>query len=266
MISSLSHSNSLLGIKTFDMNIDARNEGVQMPEFIHSGNEKKEQVQSMFDGIARRYDFLNHFLSFGIDNYWRRQSVKALSLKTGDHLLDVACGTGDQSFSALKRANIQVTGLDFSANMLSIAEKKIKARKLEDKFKVIQGDAEALPFEDDTFDALSISYGIRNVGTIATALEEFYRVLSPGGRLSILEFAEPPGWFFGKLYRFYFDHVLPPLASLFSSKSAYTYLPESVRHFPDRRDFKALLRSTGFEEVSHKDLTFGVTTVYRGVK
>lgn len=266
MNSTFCRSNSLLGIKTSAMNIGVRKEGVKMPEFLHSGNEKKEQVQSMFDGIASRYDFLNHFLSFGIDNYWRVQSVKALNLKTGDHLLDVACGTGDQSFSALKRADILVTGLDFSENMLSVAAKKIKDRKLENKFRVIQGDAEALPFEDNTFDALSISYGIRNVGTIASALDEFYRVLSPGGRLSILEFAEPPGWFFGRLYRFYFDHVLPPLASLFSSKSAYTYLPESVRHFPDRRDFKALIRSTGFQEVSHKDLTFGVTTVYRGVK
>lgn len=220
----------------------------------------------MFDGIANRYDFLNHFLSFGIDNYWRVQSVKALNLEKGDHLLDVACGTGDQGFSALKRTDIQVTGLDFSANMLSIADKKIKARNLTDKFRVVQGDAEALPFDDDTFEALSISYGIRNVGTIATALDEFFRVLKPGGRLSILEFAEPPGWFFGRLYRFYFDHVLPLMAGLFSSKSAYTYLPESVRHFPDREDFKALLKSTGFRRIGHKDLTFGVTTIYHALK
>ena len=237
-----------------------------MQDFIHSGNEKKEQVQSMFDGIAKRYDFLNHFLSFGIDHHWRRQSVKALELHEGDHLLDVACGTGDQGFSALKRSKIRVTGLDFSANMLEIAERKIKSRGLENQFTVIQGDAENLPFEADSFQALSISYGIRNVGTISTALDEFYRVLDTGGRISILEFAEPEGWFFSRLYRFYFDRILPLLASLFSSKSAYTYLPESVRHFPDREDFKALLRSTGFREVTHRDLTFGVTTIYSGVK
>ena len=237
-----------------------------MADFIHSGNEKKEQVQTMFDGIAKRYDFLNHFLSFGIDHHWRRQSVKALELKTGDHLLDVACGTGDQGFSALRRADVTVTGLDFSAKMLEIAEAKIKSRDMEDRFKVIQGDAENLPFENDSFDALSISYGIRNVGTISTALEEFYRVLAPGGRLSILEFAEPQGWFFSRLYRFYFDRILPLLASMFSSKSAYTYLPESVRHFPDREDFKALLKSTGFRQVGHRDLTFGVTTIYHGKK
>lgn len=256
----------LLGISCSRIKIGVTKRGAAMPDFIHSGNEKKEQVQTMFDGIARRYDFLNHFLSFGIDHYWRKQSVMALELNEGDHLLDVACGTGDQGFSAIKRANVTVTGLDFSAKMLEIAEKKIKNRGVQDRFTVIQGDAENLPFEDDSFQALSISYGIRNVGTISAALDEFYRVLDAGGRLSILEFAEPQGWFFSRLYRFYFDRVLPVLASLFSNKSAYTYLPESVRHFPDREDFKALLRSTGFRRVAHKDLTFGVTTIYRGVK
>lgn len=236
------------------------------PEFLHSGEEKKEQVQTMFDGIAKRYDFLNHLLSFGIDNYWRRQSVKALDLKDGQLLLDVACGTGDQGFAALKTANIQVIGLDFSANMLKFARKKIDARRLSDRFEVVQGDAEKLPFEDDHFNALSISYGIRNVGTISAALHEFYRVLKPGGKLSILEFAEPEGWFFGRLYRFYFDHILPKLAGLMSSRSAYSYLPESVRHFPDRTDFKTLLSSEGFLSVRHRDLTFGVTTIYSAEK
>jgi len=235
-------------------------------EFLHSGDEKKEQVQSMFDGIAKRYDFLNHFLSFGIDNYWRRQSVTALQLEDGQTLLDVACGTGDQGFSALKTADIRVVGLDFSAGMLEFARKKINARDLSGKFEVIQGDAEKLPFKDDRFDALSISYGIRNVGTISAALGEFYRVLKPGGHLSILEFAEPEGWFFGRLYRFYFDHILPKLAGLMSSKAAYSYLPESVRHFPDRVDFKALLSSEGFLRVKHRDLTFGVTVIYSADK
>ena len=235
-------------------------------EFKHYGDEKKGQVQEMFDGIAKRYDFLNHFLSLGIDLYWRKQSVKALALEDGQILLDVATGTGDQGFSALKTADIQVIGLDFSFNMLELAKQKITARGLSNLFEVVQGDAEKLPFQDNTFDALSISYGIRNVGTINTALNEFYRVLKPGGRISILEFAEPEGWFFGRLYRFYFDHILPKLAGMMSSESAYTYLPESVRHFPDRADFKALLVHEGFERVQHRDLTFGVTTIYRGVK
>ncbi len=234
--------------------------------FKHSGEEKKGQVQEMFDGIAKRYDFLNHFLSLGIDLYWRKQSVKALALENGQILLDVATGTGDQGFSALKTADIQVVGLDFSFNMLELAKKKIDERGLEHKFEVVQGDAESLPFQDNTFDALSISYGIRNVGTIRTALNEFYRVLKPGGRISILEFAEPEGWLFGRLYRFYFDHILPKLAGMMSSKSAYTYLPESVRHFPNRSDFKALLTKAGFGQVKHRDLTFGVTAIYRGVK
>ncbi|NQT63758.1 MAG: bifunctional demethylmenaquinone methyltransferase/2-methoxy-6-polyprenyl-1,4-benzoquinol methylase UbiE [Candidatus Marinimicrobia bacterium] len=235
-------------------------------EFLHSGDEKKSQVQSMFDGIASRYDFLNHFLSLGIDVYWRKQSVKALELEDGHILLDVASGTGDQGFAALKVANIEVVGLDFSFNMLELAKKKIDKRGLSQKFEVVQGDAENLPFQDNTFDALSISYGIRNVGTISAALGEFYRVLKPGGRLSILEFSEPQGWFFGRFYRFYFDHILPKLAGMMSSKSAYTYLPESVRHFPDRVDFKDLLSSEGFQHVNHRDLTFGITAIYHGVK
>ena len=235
-------------------------------EFLHSGEAKKSQVQSMFDGIAKRYDFLNHFLSLGIDLYWRKQSVKALALRDGDILLDVATGTGDQGFSALKVADIHVVGLDFSFNMLALAKKKIDQRGLSEKFEVVQGDAENLPFQDNTFDALSISYGIRNVGTISAALSEFYRVLKPDGRLSILEFSEPQGWFFGRLYRFYFDHILPKLAGMMSSKSAYSYLPESVRHFPDRGDFKDLLTSEGFHHVDHVDLTFGVTAIYRGLK
>jgi len=235
-------------------------------EFLHRGDEKKTQVQSMFDGIAGRYDFLNHFLSLGIDLYWRKQSVKALELKDGHILLDVACGTGDQGFAALKTADIEVMGLDFSFNMLELAKQKIDRRGLAEKFEVVQGDAENLPFQDNTFDALSISYGIRNVGTISAALSEFYRVLKPGGRLSILEFSEPQGWFFGRLYRFYFDHILPKLAGMMSNKSAYTYLPESVRHFPDRSNFKGLLTSEGFHHVDHRDLTFGITAIYRGVK
>jgi demethylmenaquinone methyltransferase/2-methoxy-6-polyprenyl-1,4-benzoquinol methylase len=235
-------------------------------EFLHSGEEKKGQVQNMFDGIARRYDFLNHFLSLGIDLHWRKQSVKSLGLGEGEILLDVATGTGDQGFTALKAADIKVVGLDFSFNMLEIAEAKIQKRGLSQRFEVIQGDAEKLPFADNSFDALTISYGIRNVGTISAALNEFYRVLKPGGRLSILEFAEPEGWFFGRLYRFYFDHILPRLAGMMSSKSAYSYLPESVRHFPARSDFKDLLRAEGFQSVAHKDLTFGVTVIYNGVK
>lgn len=235
-------------------------------EFIHSGDAKKEQVQSMFDGIAGRYDFLNHFLSFGIDLYWRKQSVKSLLLRDGEVLLDVATGTGDQGFTALKAVRIKVVGLDFSFNMLELARKKIMKRGLSERFEVVQGDAERLPFPDNSFEALSISYGIRNVGTISAALSEFYRVLKPGGRVAILEFAEPEGWFFGRLYRFYFDHILPKLAGMMSSKSAYSYLPESVRHFPDRSDFKDLLSAEGFGDVKHRDLTFGISALYNGIK
>jgi demethylmenaquinone methyltransferase/2-methoxy-6-polyprenyl-1,4-benzoquinol methylase len=234
--------------------------------FQHRGDAKKDQVEAMFDGIAPRYDFLNHFLSAGIDFHWRRQTVKALQLENGDHLLDVATGTGDQGFAALKQGDIQVTGCDVSTNMLSRAEEKIQRRGHADVFRVQPGDAENLPFEDNRFEALSISYGIRNVGYIEKALAEFHRVLKPAGRLAILEFAEPEGPLFSRLYRFYFDRILPWLGGLFSKRSAYTYLPESVRHFPSREEFKQLLAEAGFKDIEHRDLTFGITTIYTGRK
>ena len=235
-------------------------------EFIHVGEAKKEQVQTMFDGIAHRYDFLNHALSFGVDLYWRRQVVKQLQLKKGQVLLDVATGTGDQTFTALKAADITAVGLDFSFKMLEQAQEKIIKKGLDSRFQLIQGDAENLPFEDSVFDALTISYGIRNVGTIPSALNEFYRVLKPGGQVAILEFSEPEGPIFSRLYRFYFDHILPKIAGTMSSKSAYSYLPESVRHFPDRPSFKEMLTKVGFDAVSHRDLSFGITAIYHGRK
>ena len=235
-------------------------------QFQHSGEKKKHQVQAMFDGIAGHYDFLNHFLSFGIDIHWRRPAVKSLSLENGERVLDVATGTGDQGFAALKAADVTVVGCDFAENMLELARQKIERRGMTDVFEVIPGDAEDLPFDDESFNALTISYGIRNVGFIEKTLNEFYRVLTPGGRLAILEFAEPEGPVFSRLYRFYFDRILPWLGGLFSRRSAYTYLPESVRHFPAREDFKALLEDEGFHTVRHRDLTFGITTIYSAEK
>jgi len=235
-------------------------------QFQHRGEEKKIQVQSMFDGIAERYDFLNHFLSFGIDTHWRRQAIRELNLRDGETVLDVATGTGDQGFAALKEADVTVVGADFSANMLALAQTKIEKRGLSERFSVQQADAENLPFESDRFDALTISYGIRNVGTIEKALAEFQRVLRPGGRVAILEFSEPQGPLFGRLYRFYFDHILPLMASLFSRKSAYRYLPESVSHFPPREGFEKMMMEAGFQQVRHRDLTLGITTIYSGIK
>jgi len=235
-------------------------------KFIHSGAAKKTLVRRMFDRIAGHYDFLNHLLSLGHDIYWRRKLTSALAPQEGEWLLDVATGTGDQALAALKRAAVKVVGVDFAREMLQIAAQKKTRRNIGDTLQLIQGDAENLPFPNETFHALTISFGIRNVGFMDRALSEFFRVLRPGGRLLILEFSRPTGWFFPRLYNFYFNHFLPWLAGLFSRKEDYEYLPESVRHFPERDDFLHLLELQGFENARCLDLTRGIVSLYQAEK
>ncbi|MBC8479519.1 MAG: bifunctional demethylmenaquinone methyltransferase/2-methoxy-6-polyprenyl-1,4-benzoquinol methylase UbiE [FCB group bacterium] len=234
-----------------------------MTEFIHSGEEKKKYVQKMFDDISPRYDFLNHFLSLGIDLYWRRQLVKSLGIIKGQKILDVATGTGDVGFAILRHHDVQVVGLDYAYNMTVIGRNKAIQRKIT-SFDFLQGDGENLPFPDSTFDALTISYGFRNIGHYDIALAEFFRGLAPNGTLAILEFSVPRSKLFGLLYRFYFNHVLPKLAGLFSRKSAYRYLPESVQEFPERQEVLEMMKNAGFIQCSFKDLTFGVTSIFSG--
>lgn len=231
-------------------------------QFIHSGDEKKPRVQAMFNRIARRYDFLNHALSLGIDIRWRKRALEMLDLKNGERILDVAAGTADMGILALEKAAVTVIGLDFAYGMLTYGQKKLRAKNLTDKIKLIQGDAEHLPLSDESVDAISIAYGMRNVGYIETSLAEFYRVLKPGGRVAVLEFSLPQGKLFGPVFNFYFQQILPFFGGLFSNKSDYTYLPESVRHFPSRVDFMDLMRNEGFSNIEHQDLTFGVSTVF----
>jgi demethylmenaquinone methyltransferase / 2-methoxy-6-polyprenyl-1,4-benzoquinol methylase len=233
---------------------------------MHAGEEKKVQVQKMFDGIAHRYDFMNHFLSLGIDKRWREKAIDYVNPKDGELILDVASGTGDQGFSALEKANVRVVGCDYSINMLKVGKRKIIEKHKENDFLMIQGDAENLPVTAESFDAVMISYGIRNVGNIKQSLQEFYKALKPGGRVVILEFSEPTAPLFASLYQFYFNMVLPRLAGLFSNKSAYTYLPESVKHFPSRHEIKGIMEIVGFENNVHKDLTFGITSIFYGEK
>ena len=230
--------------------------------FIHAGSEKKPRVQAMFNRIARRYDFLNHALSLGIDIRWRKRALEMLGMKNGERLLDVATGTADMGILALENAAIEIIGLDFAYGMLTYGQKKLRARKLTSQIKLIQGDAEHLPLADESVDAISIAYGMRNLGFIETSLAEFYRVLRPGGRVAVLEFSLPPGKLFGPVFNFYFQKILPFFGGLFSNKSDYTYLPESVRHFPSRVDFMDLMLNEGFSDVVHRDLTFGVSTIF----
>ena len=221
----------------------------------------------MFSGIAGRYDFLNHLLSGNIDKSWRRIAVRALkpSLVEGARVLDVACGTGDLSLVLAEAGAVRVVGLDFCRPMLEIARRKAEADSRAIPF--VEGDALRLPFADETFDAATIAFGLRNLAGVAEGLRELRRILKPGGRLAVLEFSSPvvPG--FRALFRFYFTRVLPRVGGLLSgSRGAYEYLPDSVLRFPDQRRLAELMRAEGFEGVEYRNLTGGVAALHTGAR
>ena len=171
-----------------------------MPEFTHQGHEKKEFVRKMFDDISPSYDFLNHFLSLGIDIYWRKKFIRKLDIKNDISILDVACGTGDVGFEILKRHSVSVTGIDLSPKMVELAKKKSLLKKVK-AAPSMNGDAENLSIESNSIDCLTISYGFRNISNYEKALEEFYRVLKPGGKLGILEFSKPKSKVIGFIFK-----------------------------------------------------------------
>ena len=234
-------------------------------KFSHQGEGKKEFVEKMFDDISPQYDYLNRFLSFGIDIYWRKQFIKKLGLKNDQTVLDVACGTGDIGLEILKKYKIQLINIDLSKNMLNIAKEKAE-KKNYTNIQFIKGDAEALPLEDNSIDCLTISYGFRNIPNHEDALNEFYRVIKPGGMLGILEFSIPNSKLFGVLFKFYFHHVLPFIGGIFARSDAYKYLPESVDFFPSREEIVKKVTHAGFKQPKFLDITFGVSTIFLGQK
>ena len=233
-------------------------------------NKELPFIKDMFDKIAPRYDFLNRTLSLHRDVYWRRETIASLKLSTKKqpHLLDVACGTGDVSIEAVSQLGkkIIVTGVDFSENMLQLANKKIKKANI-NTITFMAGNALSLPFDDTMFDAVTIAFGIRNIADRKKALTEFLRCLKPGGVLGILELSTPENRFFKSLYMFYFLKVLPFIGGLFSKNlAAYQYLPDSVINFPDAETFTDQIESSGFCDVTYKKMTLGIVTLYTGVK
>jgi len=236
-----------------------------LPEFIHKGEDKKKFVQQMFDDISPRYDLLNHFLSLGTDIYWRRKFIRKLNIKDNTKVLDVACGTGDVCFEILKHHDVSVTGLDISQNMVNLANEKARKRNQE-RVAFIHGDGENLPLDSSSVDYLTISYGFRNISNYEAALNEFYRVLKPGGKLGILEFSKPKSRIVGSVFGLYFHHILPRIGSLFSQSDAYRYLPESVDFFPTRHDICRKIIYSGFHRAEIHDLIFGISTVFLGFK
>jgi demethylmenaquinone methyltransferase/2-methoxy-6-polyprenyl-1,4-benzoquinol methylase len=228
---------------------------------------KKKQVEEMFDNIAWRYDFLNHFLSLGIDRRWRRKAIRLLKPKAPSTILDVATGTGDFAIEAMTLDPVSIVGVDLSREMLEIGRTKVKRRKLENTIRLEEGDAENLSFEDRSFDALTVAFGVRNFESLEGGLKEMFRVLKTDGTGVILEFSLPQKAWIRKMYFLYFRRILPAFGRWFSKDShAYTYLPDSVNTFPDRKEFISLMESVGFTEIICKDLTFGIASIFVGQK
>nr|WP_068893138.1 bifunctional demethylmenaquinone methyltransferase/2-methoxy-6-polyprenyl-1,4-benzoquinol methylase UbiE [Pedobacter panaciterrae] len=229
---------------------------------------KKEQVASMFNNISGTYDFLNHFMSLGIDIIWRKKAIRELKSIQPRIMLDVATGTGDFAFEAIKiLAPEKIIGVDISEGMLDVARKKIQDRNLQHVFSVQTGDSEGLHFSDDHFDAITVAFGVRNYENLEKGLADMYRVLKPGGKIVILEFSKPRKFPIKQGYNFYFKHITPMLGKLFSKDNrAYCYLPESVAAFPDGEEFTRLMNKVGFTDTKDRRLTFGISAIYTGIK
>jgi demethylmenaquinone methyltransferase/2-methoxy-6-polyprenyl-1,4-benzoquinol methylase len=229
---------------------------------------KKEQVATMFNNISKTYDFLNHFLSLGIDIIWRKRAIKELKSIKPRIILDVATGTGDFAFEAINILKPEkIIGVDISEGMLEVARKKINDRNLHHIFSVQMGDSEGLQFADDHFDAITVAFGVRNYQNLEKGLADMYRVLKPGGKIVILEFSKPRAFPVKQAYNFYSNQVLPFFGKVFSKDNcAYTYLPESVAAFPDGEDFIKLMDKVGFKKSKDIRLTFGISAIYTGVK
>lgn len=228
---------------------------------------KKAQVADMFNNIAGKYDFLNHFLSLGIDKMWRRRAIAAIAEVNPLQILDVATGTGDLAIAAAKLNPTHIEGIDIADQMLEVGRKKLKDQNLDQLISLQTADSENLPFEDNTFDAITCAYGVRNFEHLAAGLKEMNRVLRPGGKLAILEFSHPQKFPVKQGYKFYFKNILPMLGKLVSKHStAYTYLPESVMAFPEGEKFCTILSECGFTLPVAKPLTFGITTLYTATK
>ena len=246
---------------------DSINPAAQVLPDAGSNLNKKEQVADMFDSIAGKYDFLNHFLSMGIDKGWRRKAIKEIAAVKPQTILDIATGTGDLAIAASKINPQKIVGIDISEGMLEVGKKKIKSLNLDNIITLQKDDSESLTFEDNSFDAITCAYGVRNFENLVAGLKEMNRVMKPGGKLAILEFSHPKQFPVKQLYQFYFKYILPTLGKMVSKhKSAYTYLPESVMAFPEGKRFCEILTDCGFKNAKARPLTLGITTLYTASK
>ncbi|MBK7230220.1 MAG: bifunctional demethylmenaquinone methyltransferase/2-methoxy-6-polyprenyl-1,4-benzoquinol methylase UbiE [Ignavibacteriales bacterium] len=221
-------------------------------------SDKKTQVKKIFDNIAGRYDFLNHFLSFGLDFYWRKKALKLTGLNSDSILLDVACGTGDVAIQAKKMGVQQIYGADFSYNMLNLFDKK--SDWIDGK--LVQMVAEKIPFKDESVTNITVAFGVRNFYDIQEGFNSFYRILRPNGKATVIEFRMPSNKIIKSIYRFYFKNILPVLGGIVSGdKAAYTYLPDSVEEFDQNINLISLLTNSGFREIKKYNFTFETVQV-----
>lgn len=230
---------------------------------------KTEKIRTLFNSIAKDYDKLNHILSLGVDRTWRKRAIKYIAENKPQQILDIACGTGDFSLEIAHRTHpdTMITGLDLSEGMLEVMDCKVAEAGLSERIHTQQGNSEAMDFEDNSFDSVTIAFGIRNFENRETALIEILRILKPGGRLVILELSVPSNPGLRWCYNLYFTKILPRIGGAVSGdKAAYRYLPASVIQFPRKEEWMATMRSCGYGKVTHKSFTFGICRMYTGEK
>ena len=231
--------------------------------YKNSRQSKKKQIEEMFDNISPKYDLLNHLLSLNIDKLWRKNAINKLKAFNPQKILDVATGTADFAIAATRIENVSVTGIDISEGMLNIARKKTVGKKLSHRIELLKADSENMPFGNNTFDAVTVGFGVRNFENLEKGLSEILRVLKSGGIFIVLEFSKPENRPFKQLYYFYFTKILPFFGKIISKdNSAYTYLPESVKTFPSGNDFLEILRKAGFINTVCYRQTFGIASIY----
>ncbi|MGB5508321.1 bifunctional demethylmenaquinone methyltransferase/2-methoxy-6-polyprenyl-1,4-benzoquinol methylase UbiE [Robiginitalea sp.] len=239
----------------------------QVLPYKDSDQNKKEQVRQMFDTISGKYDGLNRLITFGTDTFWRKRIIRLVSSQHPQSVLDIATGTGDLALAFGNTPAREIVGLDLSPGMLEIGKKKVASKGMQQKISMVLGDSEALEFEDQSFDAVTVAFGVRNFENLEKGLSEIYRVLKPGGILAILETSVPEKKFFKWGYQLYGKYALPVLGKLFSAEgTAYSYLSESAAAFPYGKEFNNILGKIGFIGMKHEPQTFGVATIYTATK
>ena len=240
---------------------------IEVKPYNQDHKSKKQEVAEMFDNISDRYDFLNHFLSLGIDKIWRRKAIKELRSIQPKKIIDIATGTGDFAIAALKLNPEEVIGLDISAGMLAVGEQKMIKKKVNSIIKMQLGDSENIPYDSDYFDALTVGFGVRNFENLELGLTEMLRVLKPGGKAVILEFSKPKRFPIKQIFGFYSRYFIPFFGKRISKDAqAYSYLPESVAAFPEGKDFEEILHKIGYKNIESTLVSGGIATIYAGIK